>query len=85
MANETEFVRIKRAVEQEKTRKMQAEAKLDSLDSEKARILEEVKEVTGKELKTVEEVEAFASNLKQEIENHIVDMRKVLDEEGVSY
>lgn len=82
---ETEFVRIKRAVEQAKTKKMQEEARISSLEAEKARVLDDVKELTGKELKTAEEVEAFAASMKDEIENKITEMRTILTEEEVSF
>lgn len=85
MTNESEFARIKRAVEAEKTKKVQGEAKMESLHQEEMRILAEVKELTGKELTTPEEVEAFTSDLKVDIQEKIMKMKEILDEEGVSY
>lgn len=85
MTRDTEFARIKRAVEQEKTKKVQGEAKLESLEQEEARILAEVKEMTGKDIVTAEDLQAYNDGIKSSIEEHIIEMKGILDEEGVSY
>lgn len=85
MTKETEFVRIKRAVEAEKTKKVQGEAKLESLKQEEERILAEVKELTGEDLTTPEEVGTYSERLKSTIEEKILKMKEILDSEGVAY
>ena len=85
MSRETEFVRIKRAVEQEKTKKLQGEAKMESLKQEEIRIINEVKELTAKEMTSPEEVEAYTIEMKESIEKQILEMKSILDGEGVSY
>lgn len=85
MAQETEFVRIKRAVEAEKVKKMQAEAKSESITAERERLLKEANEISGQQFENSEEVSAYVDKLKGEIEGNVREMSKILEEEGVSY
>jgi hypothetical protein len=84
-AKETDFARIKRAAENERTKKLQAEAKLNSLGEEQERILLEVETLTGKPLRTSAEVDLYMSELKSQIEGKITEMKEILEAEGVSY
>lgn len=81
----TEFERIKRAVEEEKRKTVQGEAKFESLQSEKTRILEETAKIIGYEVKTAAEIEVILKDRQTEIENEILKAKEVLDAEGVEY
>lgn len=85
MARETEFARIKRAVEEQKNKKVQAETRLESIEEERTRLFIEAKEITGKDFASAEEVEAYTNGLRQDIEGKVREMSEILNEEGVSY
>lgn len=85
MTKETEFARIKRAVEAERTKKMQGEARMESLEREEKRMFAEATELTGETFNTAEEIETFATKLREKIENNISEMKEILDAEGVVY
>lgn len=85
MSKETEFARIKRAVEEQKGKKVQAETRLESIEEERNRIFKEAKEITGKDFSSAEEVEAYTNELREDIEGKVREMGEILKQEGVSY
>lgn len=83
MAKETRFQKIKQIVEEEKNKKVRGEARLNSLEEERARILEQVKEEADIDASSVEEIEKYGEKLKEEIESEIEKMAQILAEEGI--
>ena len=81
----TDFDRIKQTVESEKRKKVQGEARIESLNEEEKRILEKLSEQLGKPIGSVEEVIQERDILQNKISSDIDEMKKILDEEGVSY
>ena len=83
MAGETKFAKIKRLVEEEKTKKMRGEARLVSLEEESARIFKQVEEELGRPVASIEEAEAIGEELKEAIETDLNRMVAILKEEGI--
>lgn len=81
----TEFEKIKNAVAEERRKKMQGEARIESLDAEKERLIKEANELTNQNFTTVEEIQAYADQKGEEIADHIKEMSSILREEGVLY
>ncbi|MGE7305860.1 hypothetical protein AAXE64_27295 [Priestia megaterium] len=79
----SKFEKIKRVVEEEKTKKVRNEARRAHLKEEEQRIYEQIKEEAGKEIKTVEEMEAFCTQMKADITSDIDKMAEVLKAEGI--
>jgi hypothetical protein len=81
----TEFERIKKAVDIEKQRKVQGEARITSLEDEEQRILANLSRELNQPVSSKEEAEKLAETLKNDIESKIVKMKEILESEGVSY
>lgn len=81
----TEFEKIKNAVAEERRKKMQGEARIESLDAEKERLIKEANELTNQNFTTVEEIQEYADQKGEEIAEHIKEMSSILREEGVLY
>lgn len=77
------FENIKRTVDQEKTKKVQGEARLTSLNEEKGRIFTQIQTEVGKPIASVEEAEQIAASLKDDITSEIKRMVEILKEEGI--
>lgn len=85
MTRETDFARIKRAVENEKTKKMQAEARTESLQDEKKRLLDEASTLAKQPFTSGEEIETYVTEMRASIEKDIAEMSAILKEEGVAF
>ena len=79
------FERIKVAVNEQKEKKVRADTRKASLTEEQQRIFAKIKELTGKDLKTMDELEEYIGNLSFEINEDVQKMQKILDDEGVEY
>jgi len=71
---------IKSSAEKAKQDNANAKAERASLEREEQRILERVKEVTGKDLTTIEDIEAERKLLMDRITEGMQSMAKTLDE-----
>ncbi|PGQ88219.1 hypothetical protein [Priestia megaterium] len=76
------FERMKQIVEQAKETKMREEAKMAQLSEERIRIFKELQEETGQPISSLEEAEAISDKLKESIESDILEMARILVEEG---
>jgi hypothetical protein len=81
----SDFQRIKNAAEEQKRLKAHGEARIQSLDEEKSRILADVSKDTGQMVASKEEAQAVSDTMKSDIEQQIMSMKDILDKEGVSY
>lgn len=71
---------IKRNANKAQQDKVRAEAERASLEREEQRILDRIRETTGKDLKTVEELEAEKTALTAKVTEAMRDMAKALNE-----
>lgn len=85
MAGETKFTRMKRAVDDQKRIKMQAEAVISARKEENQRIFQEIKENFNIEISSIEEGEAVLSKLRETITNDAEKMEQLLKEEGIVF
>ena len=79
----SKFQKIKAQVEEEKSKKVRGEARKSSLQEEKERIFATIQEEVGSELDSSEKIEQYSNELKEGIEKDIVEMAKILEEEGI--
>lgn len=71
---------IKRNANKAQQDKVRAEAERASLEREEERILARIRETTGKDLKTVDELKAEKEALTAKVTEAMRDMAKALDE-----
>lgn len=83
----TEFERIKQAVDAEKNKKLRGEARITSLNEEEERIFENITKLTDRSapITSIEEVNTISETMKSDIESKIMQMKQILDSEGVAY
>ncbi len=81
----SDFQRIKRAIDLEKQKKIQAETKIEGLKQEKERLMNEVETLLQHRPNSLTELSTIIETKKQEIETAILKLKQILDEEGVSY
>ena len=80
----TEFERIKKAIESEKQKKIEAQAKMETLNEEKKRITSEIQKILGSDF-NIEDLDDVISEKRKEIEDAISKIKSVLEKEGVQY
>jgi uncharacterized protein HemX len=81
----SDFARIKKAIQEQKDKKLQAEAKIETLKAEKQRLLEEAENVLETKVSSLAELETVLADKKQTIVTTIEKIKELLDKEGVSY
>ncbi len=81
----SEYVRIKKAIDNEKQKKIQAETKIDALKEEIERLKDDIEKTIGVRPKTADELQDILVKQKTEIETEINKIKSILDKEGVLY
>lgn len=85
MSNEKLYVRVKRAVEEQRRKSVQGETRVETLQAEEKRIFENITKELGYDANSLEELESVLAKNKTEIEEHVQEVANVLDEEGIDY
>ena len=81
----TTYERIKSAVENEKMKKVRAEAQLENFNKQQEELLEQASTLMGYTVTSIDEVRNYVDTEKAEIERLVGEMSAILNKEGVSF
>lgn len=81
----SDFLRIKKAIQEQKEKALQAKAKIETLNKEKERLLDEAEQILGSRPASLADLEQIQAGMREDITNKIQELKSILDEEGVSY
>lgn len=81
----TEFTRMKNAAEDQKRKKMQGEARIQSLEEEEKRIYTTASQEANQTLAKKEDIADKIQQLTERVVSIMEEARKIFEEEGVTY
>lgn len=81
----TTYERIKTAVENEKMKKVRAEAQLENFNKQQEELLEQASALMGFTVTSIDEVRNYVDTEKAEIERLVGEMSAILNKEDVSF